>query len=636
MKNHKKELTGVVKAQATTTKRTGITVKQQYRWHTTFDSAMATLRRNNTGVCPVTGKTFGELSPHFLIGGDEECLLASDGNVSVIGDKQKKKHEKRSADSRVSITLYRTGTAGGTTGPTAFLPAGVKRAMGFTDAFLEDHGAAKGSTIVMTETGFMTEKAWIAVTKKQIEGIRALPYVKNNPEWWALKVVDGFGAHVSSPEAMQMYWDAKIILLKEEADSSHVNQAFDKFVAKEDKINMRDLLSLLRRTTSVTKGVVDQWGLVHVGLAAVRMCVPRIWISSFKAVNLHPHFRVPFAVWCKRIESFLEGGQTFKAEEPLDLYAMLPPIWQGMEPEEKVKVFEIIEEHKGFSVDCLRQLHSDCHILMSDMQHIRVSYEVAKMHPVHLTLCAPAEDGEREVDATEAAAAAEVKSVNRGLSFFQLKPEGLKGEALFDHMAGYARTHAGSCEITPSAYLDVEMSTDQKRILNPSAQDLTMRELMKDAGGDGASLKLGKRKLDNLGVTIKSYSCIANDPERVKRLRSALELAASVAEISRVSKDSKAAKKTQATNALHDAAPEALMKLQAKGNDIGKITKKDIVAIALRYFGSALNETPAKSLLIVSLKALIAARPQVLDNAMVNANPAPATGAAAAAADVGL
>jgi hypothetical protein len=270
------------------------------------------------------------------------------------------------------------------------------------------------------------------------------------------------------------------------------------------------------------------------------------------------------------------------------------------------------------------------------MQHIRVSYEVAKMHPVHLTLCAPAEEGEREVDATEAAAAAEVKSVNRGLSFFQLKPEGLKGEALFDHMAGYARTHAGSCEITPSAYLDVEMSTDQKRILNPSAQDLTMRELMKDAGGDGASLKLGKRKLDNLGVTIKSYSCIANDPERVKRLRSALELAASVAEISRVSKDSKAAKKTQATNALHDAAPEALMKLQAKGNDIGKITKKDIVAIALRYFGSALNETPAKSLLIVSLKALIAARPQVLDNAMVNANPAPATGAAAAAADVGL
>ena len=30
---HKKELMGVVKAQATTTKRSAVTVEQQYRWH---------------------------------------------------------------------------------------------------------------------------------------------------------------------------------------------------------------------------------------------------------------------------------------------------------------------------------------------------------------------------------------------------------------------------------------------------------------------------------------------------------------------------------------------------------------------------------------------------------------------------
>ena len=61
----------------------------------TVDSAMDTLRSNNMGVCPETGKSSGELSPHFLVSGDEECLLASDGNVSVIGDKQKKKQWTR-------------------------------------------------------------------------------------------------------------------------------------------------------------------------------------------------------------------------------------------------------------------------------------------------------------------------------------------------------------------------------------------------------------------------------------------------------------------------------------------------------------------------------------------------------------
>ena len=41
---HKKELTGVIKAQATTTKRSAITVGQQYRWHVFVDAAWAELR----------------------------------------------------------------------------------------------------------------------------------------------------------------------------------------------------------------------------------------------------------------------------------------------------------------------------------------------------------------------------------------------------------------------------------------------------------------------------------------------------------------------------------------------------------------------------------------------------------------
>jgi hypothetical protein len=121
---HKDVLTGIIKAEATTSKRSAITVEQQYRWHSTVDSALKQLRKLNTGLTP-DGKSFGEVMPHFVIGGDETSLLASNGEVKIIGDKKKKKHEKQTVNSRTSITLYRTGSSAGSNGPTAFLPPGM-------------------------------------------------------------------------------------------------------------------------------------------------------------------------------------------------------------------------------------------------------------------------------------------------------------------------------------------------------------------------------------------------------------------------------------------------------------------------------------------------------------------------------
>jgi hypothetical protein len=66
-----------------------------------------------------------------------------------------------------------------------------------------------------------------------------------------------------------------------------VNQGYDKYVAKTDKKVMRSSFDLIRRTTSICKGVVDQWSLVHVGLAAVRAVDTTVWVESFKACVNH-------------------------------------------------------------------------------------------------------------------------------------------------------------------------------------------------------------------------------------------------------------------------------------------------------------------------------------------------------------
>jgi hypothetical protein len=388
---HKEVMTGIVRAQKTTTKRTAITVTQQWRWHSLIDSAFNELRRRNTGVCRVTGKTFGELMAHFILGGDETCLLANDGVVTVLGDKEKKKHEKVLDDSRVSITMYRLGSAAGSTGPTGFLMSGKRVKTGYTTNFLVDNGAALGSSIHMTKTGFMTEAAWIEMSPSQVKGIRKMPVICDNPQWWALDIIDGFGPHVSSAVAMEVYHDAKILLVKEEADSSHVCQTYDQSVAKLDKASGRECLETLRKTKAVTMGVVDQWSLIHVGLACVRACSPNDWQSSFSKVNLDPATRLGFNGWCFKIGHFLQGGDTFKPPTSDDKYALLPEFWHGMAPDEKKLVVNIINKNGEFDVDCVKELYSQCHVPLKDMQHIRICYELAKEHPEQLEMEAPVE-----------------------------------------------------------------------------------------------------------------------------------------------------------------------------------------------------------------------------------------------------
>jgi hypothetical protein len=92
-------------------------------------------------------------------------------------------------------------------------------------------------TITITPSTYMMIEAWEAITPKMCSGMWQLnKHVQANPHWWMVKIFEGFGVqHLSSLKAMQEWYDNKIIAGKEEGDSSHVNQAYDKFMAKADK-----------------------------------------------------------------------------------------------------------------------------------------------------------------------------------------------------------------------------------------------------------------------------------------------------------------------------------------------------------------------------------------------------------------
>ena len=70
------------KVQATTTERTDITYRSQWRWYSFVTSMLNDLRRKNGRLCKYTDKIFGELMQHFVLGLDEACIMPdSGGNI---------------------------------------------------------------------------------------------------------------------------------------------------------------------------------------------------------------------------------------------------------------------------------------------------------------------------------------------------------------------------------------------------------------------------------------------------------------------------------------------------------------------------------------------------------------------------
>ena len=565
-------------------------------------------------------------------------LQASDGDVKIIGDKQKPKHDLTTGQDRTSATVYRVGSSAGATGPTAFLPPGKQLRIGYDDRFLVRFGAPKGSTIAMTPTGYMTEEAWLEIAPKIAEGIRQMPVVCDRRDWWVIKVIDGFGPHCSSARAMEIYYEQKILLVKEEGDTSHACQAYDQKVAKDDKRSMRDSLAYLREANKMTKGVIDGWALIHVALAAVRELAADSWVYSFNKVNLRPSSRVPFEDWIKRIEHYVQASSIFKPEVLRDPYALLTPFWHGMTPEEKKSTMSIFAAHGNtFNVPCLKQIMTDVHVPASEMQNVRVAMELALKDTSHLERMRP--EGivlEQPVEVQQAQA--KVASVNTGLRTFQLHPKDASGAALltglghFDHLVRMARRSVGDgTDLTPSAYLDVEYTSLQQHLINPRAVDYAMHAIAKHASGDGAKQAMATRKLDNLGY-LRAESALANDPDRMQRLKNQLQTTESLAAISKETADQRAEKTSADTAKLIDAAPAAVTKLVDNGGDLNKLFVAELNAIAFKYFkGTSLKGN--KDVRIKELGELIKQQPGILKLPVPGTDAPPDADAPPAAAD---
>ena len=82
-------------------------------------------------------------------------------------------------------------------------------------------------------------------------------------------IVYGFVHHTFSLNAMQLRAYFKIHSMKEEGAYLHVNQAHNKYRYVQDKAAKKYNLVVLRNKTFYNEVVVDQWGLISVGLFVI-------------------------------------------------------------------------------------------------------------------------------------------------------------------------------------------------------------------------------------------------------------------------------------------------------------------------------------------------------------------------------
>ena len=111
-------------------------------------------------------------------------------------------------------------------------------------------------------------------------------------------------------------------------------------------------------------------------------------------------------------------------------------------------------------------------------QKFQICYELAKEHPhQHLDMTAPPES---RIATQDMEMQAPPVDTNAGLTMYQLEPESIEGEKLFQHLVNYS-CHDPKLKDSahqPSQYLDIKMSKEHKKWLAPTSLDHMVQDVV--------------------------------------------------------------------------------------------------------------------------------------------------------------
>ena len=114
----------------------------------------------------------------------------------------------------------------------------------------------------------MTDEAWLEIVPLLCKGIRAILKVCEHLEWRFGLSLNGYGSHLKE-DALEIFADYHIMIVKEEGDSSQTNQAYDQRVAREDKRIISEKIDHLRAHNK--RLVINQKYLIGIFIHAISL-----------------------------------------------------------------------------------------------------------------------------------------------------------------------------------------------------------------------------------------------------------------------------------------------------------------------------------------------------------------------------
>ena len=391
----------------------------------------------------------------------------------------------------------------------------------------------------MTPTGFLTDDAWKEINPHLSRGIRHVVRVMaatfgidgaTADKLLVGLTFDGFKSHIKNLLELVNFAVALILALCENRDSSEINQAFDKFVARAGKKLAAQCLDQIRRA-HITP-IIDQWMLVLVGLAVLRNCAKsRVWENSFVAVNMHPHHRVSFAEWVPKIAPFIGAAEKFE-QEVIDDAALLPAEWTSHKLSSRQQWIKIIDDDKAsWDVNLMAKLRG-AGMSLKLLANMFRTYQAVKR--IELKTRIEGLPGMLPQVATPPASAAIVLPPSK-MRYHQFNPKvaGWTNMQRFQHSITVRNRLLGpGVATTPSPHLDLAVSEDNRRMLQVTPDDVNMHRVLQESTcrSGGKRRKVARRTLNALGG-VSGLAGFVNDPVQLDKIRENLKFAASIEEV---------------------------------------------------------------------------------------------------------
>ena len=414
----------------------------------------------------------------------------------------------------------------------------------------------------MTPNAFLTDDAWQQIVPLLIKGLRKIvevrAYTLGIDAATAHRLLigltfDGFKTHVKNLSELIMMAEQNILALVENRDSSAINQAFDKFVAKEGKRRAAVCLDQIRRA-HITP-IIDQWVLVLVGLSMLVTCSEsNTWENSFVAVNMHPWHRVNFDDWLVKIAPAVKAAEKFEAEVIND-FEMLPTAWRNQPLSYRQKWMSLIDEEPtpSWDIAVIEKLRK-AGMSLSLVSQIFKIWTTEKR--IALKKAGTASVSPTPQVSTPAPTVRPDKDRSKMVyHIFNAKIPGASNLQRFEHAITVRNRSLGPKKgIAVSAHLDVEISDTNKQMLSLTPADINMHQVLQQSTcRTGKRRRVARRCLNALGG-VSGLSTFLNDEQRMKEMRLNMKFAASYEAVKHAERDIKERKVKEARDKHYWAA----------------------------------------------------------------------------------